>query len=67
MLENIPNNSMYTTIPPEVDEICFIELWEKQNGIPNEPCDFEDLDMNFLEIENAEFEDMIKNAPKEMI
>ena len=34
MLENISNNSMYTTIPPEV-EICFTEeeLWDKQNEI----------------------------------
>ena len=68
MLENIPNNSMYTTIPLEV-EICFLEedLWDIQNEIPDEPCDFYELDISFLERDIAEFEDILKNAPEEMI
>ena len=68
MLENISNNSMYTTIPPEV-EICFTEeeLWDRQNEILDEPCDFYVLDMDFLERDIAEFEDILENAPEEMV
>jgi len=67
MLENIANNSMYTTIPEY--EIFFTEdeLWDMQNEIPDEPCDFEELDVDFIEMENAEFEDILKNEPREMI
>ena len=63
MLENIPNNSMYTTIIPDM-EIYIVDEWEKQNMIPDEPCEFEDFDMNFLDYEQEEFEDILKNEPQ---
>lgn len=65
MLENIANNSMYTTIPPfnepELDEF---DLWE-MSEIPEEPYD-DYFDFKFIEQEKEELEDILKNCPEEM-
>ena len=55
MLENIPNNSMYTTIPP-IEDISFFD-----DDVVD--YNFEPLDTSFIENEDKEMEDLIKHEP----
>ena len=60
MLENIPNNSMYTIIEPQYEEC---ETYETELDIAETYETLFDIDTSFIEESEDELEDLLKHEP----